>query len=127
MTDAVGLTLLSIPPFLAAIGSYLQNHAAFRERVSERVEGLGPHGFGRGHRPPPQGPSTSSRLHSVDVVFRRLERGRLQRIADALPAKPSVSVLVFCARENGDGAGSHPGLRARADLSPVAPYGRHPW
>ena len=99
--EAVGLTLLSIPSFLAAIGTYLQNPSAFRGAFRS-VSGSWPARVRRGIT----AAAVEGQHIKVDYrlwtwIFDAWTEKRLQRIEGALPARLSVSVLVFCAAGNG--------------------------
>jgi GT2 family glycosyltransferase len=98
--EAVGLTLLSIPPFLAAVGICLQNPTAFRDAFrsvsgswAARVrKGVAAAAF--------EGQRIKGDYRLWTWFFDAWSEGRLQRIAAALPARPSVGALVFCATRN---------------------------
>ena len=98
--EAVGLVLLPIPSFLAAIGTYLQNSSAFWDTFrsmsgswAARVrKGFAAAAFEGQHI------KTDYRLWTW--YFDAWSDGRLQRIAGALPIRPSVSALVFSATGN---------------------------
>ena len=100
--EAVGLTLLSIPPFLAAIGSYLQNHAAFHNAFRS-VSGSWASRVRKGIvAAAVEGQHITANYTLWTWFFDAWSEARLRRIAGALPAKPTVSVLVFWAGGNED-------------------------
>ena len=96
--ESVGLTLLSIPPFLAGIASYLQNHAAFHDAFRS-VSGSWASRIRKGIvAAAVEGQRVKPDYTLWTWFFDAWSDARLRRIAGALPAKPTVSVLVFCAR-----------------------------
>ena len=99
--DAVGLTLLPIPHLIAAIGVYLQNPTAFRKGF-QSARGSWAAKVRKGLLAAALKGQDFKNDYSVWMrYFDTWSEGRLQRIADALSTRPSVSVVVFCAMENG--------------------------
>lgn len=99
--DSVDLTLLSIPSLIAAIGVYLQNPTAFRDGF-QSARGSWTAQVRKGLLAAAlKGQDFQNDYRLWTRYFDTWSEGRLQRIADALSARPSVSVLVFCAMENG--------------------------
>src|SRR5689334_3230273 len=99
--DPVGLTLLSIPRLIAAIGVYLQNPTAFRDGV-QRARGSWAARIRKGLLAAAlKGQDLKNDYRLWTRYFDTWSEGHLRRILDALSARPSVSVLVFCAMENG--------------------------
>ena len=100
-SDTIDLTLLPIPPFLAAIGTYLQNPSAFWGAFrgmsgswATRVrKGIAAAAFEGQHV------KTDYRLWTW--YFDTWSNRRLQQIVGALPARPSVSALVLYGTQNG--------------------------
>ncbi len=98
--EAVGLTLLSITPFVAAIGNYLQNPAAFRDAFRS-VSGSWAARMRKGFAAAAfEGQHIAADYRLWTWYFDAWSDGRLQRIAGELPTRPSVSALVFCATGN---------------------------
>ncbi len=98
--EVVDLTLIPIPAFLAAAGTYLQNPTAFREAfrsepgswIARMRKGLAAAAF--------EGQHIKADYRLWTWFFDTWSDGRLQRIAASLPSKPSISVLIYSATEN---------------------------
>ncbi len=100
--DFVRLTLLPIPKFLAAIGVYLHNSAAFWDEFRS-VSGSRPARIRRGLSAASlRGPDFKNDYTQWTRYFDTWDERVLRVIADGLSARPSVGVLVFS--ETGTGA-----------------------
>ena len=98
--EVVSLTLLSIPPFLATVGVCLQNPVAFRDAFRS-VSGSWAVRVRRGVTAAAfEGQHIRGDYRLWTWFFDAWSEGRLQRIAAALPARPSIGALVFCATGN---------------------------